>query len=810
MGSVLQDIRYAVRTWMKSPALALIALVTIALGIGANTVIFSVVDAVLLRPLPFRDAGRLAVVWERRLDHSDAGSHGPGRNSVGPANFIRWREQSHAFDGIAGGIGFAMNLTGGAEPERLQTGIVTANLFSVLGVEPILGRGFLPEEQEPGKGNVIILSRGYWQRRFGGDKGVIGQTVHLNGDAVRIVGVMPDYVKFPADVQLWTPWTIGPNTRNARGRFLVTVARLKPGITFAQAQADMDLVSTNTRAELKDFDVNWGVTVVPLSEQIVGKIRQALYVLLAAVAFVLLIACANVANLLLARATSREREIAIRLALGAGRWRIVAQLLTESTLLGVVGGTLGLGLAYWSIGPLVATLPSDVPRFTAIELNLQVLAFTTLAAVGTGILFGLAPALRVSAVSPQSALKEGGRTGSAGREHHRLRSGLVVAETATAIVLLAAGALLLQSFVRLLHVDTGFDGHNVLTLQVAPTSPRYQQDPAVINYFEEAVRRIRATPGVLSASTVSFIPVDGLGSATDFTVDDHPTPNPADHPVADVRVVTDDYFKTLGIALLQGRDFSPSSDHPDDTVLKVIVNRTMADKFWPGQNPVGKRITMDWRKTLRAEVIGVVGDVRLQALDMPARTTLYWYLPQFPNGFMNFVVRTSGPPSQLLNQIRAQILSVDPEQPIGKIRTMDEIAAGSASQPRFMIVLLGSFAGLALLLAGIGIYGVMSYVASQRTHEIGVRIALGASRSQILRLMIGDGLRLAVSGVAIGVVAALIASRVLAKLLFNTRATEPWAYLSVALLLLATALLASYVPARRAARLDPMHALRYE
>ena len=810
MDAILQDIRYAIRTWVKSPALALVALVTIALGIGANTVIFSVVDAVLLRPLPFRESNRLAVVWERRLDHSEAGSHGPGRNSVGPANFIRWREQSHVFDGIAGGVGFPMNLTGGREPERVPTGVVSANLFSVLGVEPVLGRGFLPEEEQRGKGDVLILSQGYWQRRFGGDRLVIGQTVHLNGTPVRIVGVMPDYVKFPADVQIWIPLTISPETRNTRGRSMLVVGRLKPGVTIAQAQADMDLVSTNTRAELKDFDANWGVTVVPLSEQIVGKVRQALYVLLGAVAFVLLIACANVANLLLARATSREREIAIRLALGAGRWRIVAQLLTESTLLGVVGGTLGLGLAYWSIGPLVATLPSDVPRFTVIDLNLQVLAFTTLVAVGTGILFGLAPALRVSAVSPQSALKEGGRTGTAGREHHRLRGGLVIAETATAIVLLAGGALLLQSFVRLLHVDTGFDGHHVITLQVSPTGPRYQKGSVLAEYFQAAVDRIRTVPGVVSASAISFIPVDGLGSATDFTVDDHPTPRPEDHPVADVRVVTDGYFRTLGIAMMQGRDFSSATDHPDDSVLKVVVNKTMADRFWPGQNPIGKHITMEWFKVLHAEVIGVVGDVRLQSLELPARTTLYWYLPQFPNGFMSFVVRTSGPPSQLLTEIRAQILSVDRDQPIGKIRTMGEIAAGSASQPRFMIVLLGSFAGLALLLAGIGIYGVMSYVASQRTHEIGVRVALGASRSQILRLMIGDGLRLAASGVVIGVIAALIASRVLAKLLFNTRATEPWAYLSVAALLLATALLASYVPARRAARLDPMHALRYE
>jgi putative ABC transport system permease protein len=810
MDSVLQDIRYAVRTMLRMPGFAATAILTLALGIGANTVIFSVVDAVLLRPLPFQDTQRLAVVWERRLDHENLGSHGPGRNVAGPANLVRWREQSQAFESFAAGVGWPMNLTGGPEPERVQTGIVTANLFSVLGVDPVLGRGFLPEEEQKGKDDVLILSRGYWQRRFGGDPSVIGRTVQLNGTPVRVVGVMPDFVKFPADVQIWTPFSIGPQTRTARGRSLVVVGRLKPDVSFERAQADMDLVSANTRAELKDFDANWGTTVVPLAEQVVGNVRSALYVLLGAVAFVLLIACANVANLLLARATSREREIGIRLALGASRARIVVQLLTESTLLSVAGGAVGLALAYWSIGPVVAALPSDVPRFTAINLNLQVLAFTTVIAVATGVIFGFAPALRVSAVSPQSALKEGGRSGTAGRETHRLRSGLVIAETATAIVLLAAGALLLQSFVRLLHVDTGFDGNNVVTLQVSPSSARYQQNSALVGYFQEAVRRIRTLPGVVSASAVSFLPVDGLGSATDFTVDDHPTPRPGDRPGADVRMVTDDYFKTLGIAMQQGRDFSPSSDHPEDAVLKVVVNRKMVDTFWAGQNPIGKRIAMEWGKTLHAEIIGVVGDVRLQSLDSPARTTLYWYLPQFPNSFMSFVVRTVGPPSQRVSDIRAQILSVDPEQPIGKIRTMDEIMAASASQPRFTILLLGAFAGLALLLAGLGLYGVMSYAASQRTHEMGVRVALGASRAQILRLLMGQGLRLALSGVVVGIACALLASRLVAKLLFNTRATEPWPYVAVSALLLATALLASYVPARRAASIEPLEALRYE
>jgi putative ABC transport system permease protein len=570
------------------------------------------------------------------------------------------------------------------------------------------------------------------------------------------------------------------------------------------------LVSANTRAELTDFDANWGVTVVPLTEQVVGNVRRALFVLLGAVAFVLLIACANVANLLLARATSREREIAIRIALGASRGRIIAQLLTESTALSLAGGVLGLGLAYWSLGPVLSILPTEVPRFTPIGINPQVLAFTTVMAVLTGILFGLAPALRVSSTSPQRALTEGGRGGTDGRERHRLRSGLIVAETASALVLLAAGGLLMQSFVRLMRVDTGIDPENVVSLQVSPTSQRYQQDAAVTNYFEEAARRVRGVPGVVSAAAVSYIPVDGLGSATDFTVDDRPEPKPGDRPVGDVRVITEDYFKTMAISVLRGRDFAPASDRPDDAVKKVIINRAMAEAFWPGQDAIGKRITMDWGKTLHAEVIAVVGDVRLQSLDGPARNTLYWYLPQFPNGFMNFMVRTDGPPSQRLSDIRAQIVSVDPEQPIGKIRTMDEIFSASAGQSRFVMVLLGGFAGLALLLAAVGMYGVISYAAAQRTHEVGVRVALGARRSDIVRLIVGGGLRMALSGIAIGTVAALVATRLLSKLLFNTRPTEPLAYLAVAVLLFATALLASYIPAHRAASVEPLEALRYE
>jgi putative ABC transport system permease protein len=703
-----------------------------------------------------------------------------------------------------------MNLTGGPEPERVQAGIISPNFFSLLGVNPILGRTFAPEEEDPAKAQVMLLSRGYWKRRFGGDANVIGRVLQLNGDNVTIVGVVPDYVKFPDAVDVWRPLRLSAGARNSRGRSLVVVGRLKPGVSVEQAQADMDVVSSNTRAELPDMDAGWGVTVVPMNEQMVGDVRQALYVLLGAVAFVLLISAANVANLLLARATAREREVGIRIALGARRGRIIRQLLTESTLLSLVGGALGLLIAFWALSPLTSLLPKQVPRFTPIELNLQVLGFTFAIAVLTGIVFGLAPALRVSSASPQGALKEGGRSGAVGREHHRLRGGLVIAETATAMVLLICAGLLLQSFVRLLREPAGMQTDNVMTLQVSPASARYQKQTAYVDYFMEATRRVRTVPGVASAGAISWIPMDGLGSATGFTVDDAPKPKAGDEPVADVRAVTDDFFRTLGIQFYRGRDFDPSRDRADDKVKKVVINRSMADSFWPGQDPIGKRITMGWFEELHAEVVGVVADVRLVSLNKTARHTLYWYLPQFPNSFMAFMVRTSGDPHERLNDIRAQISSVDPQQPIGKMRTMDEIVGTTVSQPRFFMMLLAGFAGLALVLAAIGIYGVISYSVTQRMNELGVRLALGAQRRDILRLVIGGGMKLTAAGVALGVVAALGMTRLLTTLLFNTKPADPVAFLVVCVTVLLTALLATLIPARRAARLDPMNALRYE
>src|SRR6266404_3726263 len=467
MDTLVQDLRYAVRMLLKAPAFTVVALLTLMLGIGPNTVIFSIVDAVLLRPLPFRESERLAVVWERNFLH-ERGSHGTGRNVAGPANFVRWREQNHVFEELAAGLAWPANVNDGTgEPERVPVGIVSPNAFSMVGIQPVLGRGFVSEEEQRGKDNVVILSQHYWKRRYGGDTSVIGRNIQLNANKVTIVGVMPDRVNFPDAVDLWTPFTITPQTRTAGGRYLTVLGRLKPGVSVAQAQADMDVVASRTRAELPAWDANWGANVVPLGEQVVGNVRRALLVLLGAVLFVLLIACANVANLLLARATAREREMGVRVALGARRGRIIRQLLTESVLLGALGGAAGLLLAYWSLNPLVAALPTEVPAFRVIGINVQVLGFGITISLLTGSIFGLAPALRVSTTSPQAALKEGGRGASVGRAQHRLRNALVIVEAATALVLLTAAGLMIHSFVQLLRVDAGFDPTKVLTLQVS-------------------------------------------------------------------------------------------------------------------------------------------------------------------------------------------------------------------------------------------------------------------------------------------------------------------------------------------------------
>lgn len=804
MHSFVQDVRYAVRLLLKSPGFAVVAILTLALGIGATTTMFSVIDAVLLQSAPVRDPQRLVMVWERNFPRDRK------TNVVGPANYIRWTEQNHSFEDMGAFISFAMNVSVDGRPERVQTGISTPSLFSTLGTRALLGRVFLPEEQEPGKDNVAMLSYSYWQQRLGGDPSVIGKNVVLNGNPDKIVGVLPPNFDLFDKVSIWTTLTMRPSMRNPAGRYLTVIGRLKRGVTLRQAQADMDVVSAHTRAELANFDAGWGITLVPFREQLVGDLRTALYVLLGAVGFVLLIACANVANLMMAKASARQKEIAIRTALGISRWRLVRQLLTESTVLAVAGGLLGIAFAYWAIQAVTAMAPAAFPGYVDIRMKLPVLEFTFAISVVTGILFGMAPALRASRTDPQDALKEGGKSSPA-HGHQRMRNALVVAEAATALILLVGAGILMKSFVRLLNVDTGFQSQGVLTMEVSLSGDNYRKEASVAQYFDEAVSRVQHVPGVTAAGAISWLPLIGQGSATSFTFDDRPAPLPGEEPVADVRTITPDYFRAMGIPILRGRTFDPSQDRPADSIKKVIVNQAMVDLYWPGQDPLGKTIHMEWESMLQAEVVGVVSDIRSAKIEATSRKPmLYWYVPQFPNGFMTIVARTNGDPKALISSVKSEIESVDRSIPVANIHTMDEVVGNAVREPRFTAVLLSVFAVLALLLAAIGLYGVISYSVTQRHHELGIRMALGARASDVAAMVLREGLALSLGGALIGWIASLFLVRFLSTLVFGVSIHDAITFGAVPLLVALVGAVACYIPARRATRVDPMVALRYE
>jgi len=802
--TLLQDLRYALRQLARSPAFSLVAGLALALGIGANTAIFSVVDALLLRPLPVKDPDGIVIVWENNRARNRP------RNVVGPANFVRWQEQNTVFERMAWFVVLPMNLTGGGEPEQVSTALVTASFFDVLGVGAAQGRSFVPEDGVEGSPDVVAVSHGLWQRRFGSDPGLVGRTVSVNGTPRTVVGVLPPTLRLPPGAELWVPSTLpAERARNSRGRSLVVVARLKPGVSREQAQAEMDVIAARTEQERPDFNAGWGATVVPLHEQLVGDVRPALLVLVGAVAFVLLIACANVANLLLARATTREKEVAIRMALGAGRGRLVRLWLTESAVLGTLGGLLGVLLAFWALSALIALLPANLSGLADVSIDLPALAFALALSLLTAVIFGLAPALQASGTSQWDALKEGSRTSGEGAGAHVLRGAFVAGEVALALTLLVGAGLLIRSFARLTSVDPGFRSENLLTLGVSLPTSRYGEAAKQVVFFEEAVARIEALPGVVAAGAISFLPLAGPGAATSFKAEGLPEPPAGEEPVADVRAVTRDYLRAMRIPLRRGRFFD-ERDTADAAVRKVAVDETLAERFWPGQDPVGRTIVMSWGQPVRGEIVGVVGDVRLAGLDSPPRSTLYWHLPQLPYSRMTLLVRTEGSPEAALGAVRAQIAALDPEQPVSQIRTMQDVVAGSVQQPRFTVLLLGLFAGTALLLAMLGIYGVMAYTVGRRTREIGIRLALGAGRADILRSVLGRGIALTGVGAGLGLLAAAGLSRFLRSLLFEVTPTDPWTFAGVTLLLAGVALLACYLPARRATRVDPMVTLRCE
>jgi putative ABC transport system permease protein len=796
-----QDLRYAVRMLLRSPGFSFVVVATLALGIGANTAIFSLVEAMLLRPLPFSRPDRLLMIWERNYKRE-----GSERNVVGPSNFVRWSERSGSFESLAGYAPYDTNLTGSGTPERLRAGAVTANLFSTLGINAAIGRAFLPDESRPGAPDVVLLSEGLWKRRFGANPAIVGQTIVLNSEVRTVVGVLPPTLQLPSAADVWVPLTIDERFRTWSGRWMQVVGRLKDGVSVEQARSELDAIAKRLEEETPDFNAGWGVTVAPLHRDLVTDVRPALLVLMGAVGLVLLIACANVANLLLARAAVRERELAIRASLGASASRLARQLITESIVLAAIGGAIGLLFASWSLDGLLAIAPDAMPSLGPVGLDIKTLFFTAGLSVASALVFGLVPAFHISRPALRESLAEGARTAGASPNRQLLRDGVAVAQVALALVLLVGAGLLVKSFWRLTHVDPGFKD-DVLSFQLSLPGAKYREAASQTRFYTRAIERIQSLPNVKSAGAMSWRPF-GMGSATSFALPDRATPRPGEEPVADVRMVTPDLFKTLGIAVQQGRVFTDRDT--DETAQVVVANKALVDEYWPGQNPIGKRIMMDWDKMLNAEVIGVVGDVRLRSLDAPARATLYWPISQVPNNFMTVLVRATGDAQQLVPSIRRELASIDPEIPMADIMPLSEVVSDSLKQQRFLLVLIVAFGTAALSLAFLGLYGVMSYLVSQRTREFGVRLALGATARDILSLVIRRGAVLTSLGLAIGLAGAFSLAGVLASLLFEVSATDVSAFAAVLALLAIFALVASYLPARRAVRIDPVVALRSE
>jgi len=809
MQTLLQDLRYGARMLMKKPGFTLIAVLTLALGIGANTAIFSVVNAVLIRSLPYAQAERLVTVWEKtRMSE---------QNQINIGNFLDWKAQNNVFTDVAAFADARAILTGEGEPEEIPAQRVTDNLFSVLSANAMLGRTFSPDDSKPGQNNVIVISYGLWQRRFGGDPNVIGRKALLGNFENTIIGVMPPDFKWHIRknsltgkaAELWTPLIVNDFMRSRQGRFASAVARLKPGVTLDQARAEMETIGRRLAEQYKDFNNGCSVNVIPLRQQLAGEIRQGLLVLMGAVGCVLLIACANVANLLLARAATRQKEMAVRAAMGAGRWRILRQLLTESVLLAGLGAAAGLLLAGWVTELLIDLSPPELADLRGVEISAPVLGFTFAVTLLTGIIFGLAPAFESSRLNLGEALKEAGRSLAGARRSQRLRSVFVIAEIALALVLLIGAGLLLRSFLRLQSVETGFNARNVLTMRVALPGRVYDQDAKVVNFFNRAVEGLQALPGVESAGAVNFLPFAGPGAVTFFQVEGRPQPPPDQRMSAGVSVADRNFFRTLQIPRTRGRLFTEQETR--ETRHVVVINEALARKYFPNEEPLGQRITIGLRNgNVPSEIIGVVGDVKQAGFDREAEPMAYWPIPKSTYNSMTFLIRAKGGANALAPAARDLIRSLDARQPVADVRTLESLLGSSIARQRFNTLLLAVFAMVALLLAAIGIYGVMAYSVTQRTREIGIRVALGARGPDVLKLVVGQGMKLALIGVGAGLIGALALTRLMSNLLFGVGATDPLTFIIVATLLISVALLACWLPARRAAKVDPMIALRCE
>ncbi|HKW97997.1 MAG TPA: ABC transporter permease [Bryobacteraceae bacterium] len=803
IGRLGRDLRYGVRLMRRSPGFSIVAVATLAMGIGANTAIFSVVNAVLLEPLPFPEPERLVRVWESMPARDQH------RNVVNGVNFLDWRERTRSFAAMAAMTDLPANLTGDGEPEALPGMQVSPEFFQVLGISPVIGRGFTAEEGIPGKDDRAVLSYGLWQRRFGGDRNILGRKIGINGAPVTVVGVMPRGFTLPdMRAEVWTPLPIVRNKDWEGGRFLSVIARLKPGMSLERARADVAGVAKQTSEERPAMNKNWSAEVFPLLEDVTLDVRLPLVVLLAAVAFVLLIACANVANLLLMRAAGRLREIAVRAALGAGRRRILQQLLAESLLLALAGCAVGLAVAYWGLKGLIAMIPANtpLPRMEAIHLDARVFVFALAVSAVTAVIFGLAPAVQISRLELQDALKQGSlRTGVGG--NRRFRREFVIAEVALALVLLTGAGLMVRSFLRLLAVNPGFAPERVLTMSLFVSPSRYADDGKRSRYFEQILAEIRNVPGVQAAGSVHFLPLTGKMSGSCFARADEPPPTTSS-PGAQFLVISSGYFQAIGMRMLQGRSFGERDGF--DSPNALVVNHAFAERFFHGENSIGQRLNVCWSLKGSAEIVGVVADARqteLQAAPMP---TIFVSNAQAPMYFADLVVRARRDPRQLTRAVEAAVHRVDRDQAIPEVKTMEEVLSDSVAQPRFQLVLLAVFAGIAVLLATVGVYGVISYSVSQRTQEIGIRVAMGANAGEIAGLVLREGLLLAGAGLAIGLGGAVALTRVMRSLLFEVTPTDPVTLGLAGCALLAVAALAMVVPARRAARVDPTVALRYE
>ena len=807
METFWQDLRFGVRQLLGKPGFTLIAVLSLALGIGANTAIFSLVDAVLLRPLPFHQPERLAIVWE------DATRVGFPRNTPAPANYVDWKAQNQTFEDMAALSWGNYALTEEGEPEKVESQEVTANFFGLLGVKPLLGRTFTSEEDKPGANRVVLVSYGLWQRRFGGDPALVGKELLLEGRKHTVLGVMPPGFQFLSkETGLWVPIAFTPEQlANRGGHYLTVLARLKPGVTFAQARADIANVTRRINQEHPTHGFELGSVVISLREQLAGDVRPALLVLLVAVGFVLLIACANIANLLLARGAARYREIAVRTALGAGRGRIIRQLLTESVLLAVAGGVTGLCFAWLSFSFLKQIIPDAMALNAGVRLDVRLFGFTLMLSLVTGVIFGLVPALQAAKVDLNEALKQsGGRTGT-GTGQHRLRSALVVAEIALALVLLVGAGLLIQTFLKLRALDIGVNPENVLTLRTSLPRSKYGELPKRTAFYQQVLERVRALPGVVGAGYTTAVPLTWKGGTNGFTIEGQPQGAGQD---ANSRQASVGYMETMEMKLRQGRFFNEHDDAQAQPV--AIINETMARQYWPGENAVGKRFKLGGTDSTRpwVAVVGIIGDVKEMGLEAPAKAEFFFPYQQMPETLWNMprdlTVRTTGDPLSLVPAVRQAIWAVDPAQPVSNIRTMGEVVGEEVAQRRIGMTLLAAFAALALLLSSLGIYGVLSYAVTQRTQEIGIRMALGADRQDVLRLVMADGLRLTTAGIVIGLGVSFALTRLMKSLLFGVSVSDPVTLIGVTFLLTAVALLACYVPARRAAKVDPLIALRYE